>query len=294
LRSVIGKELSKISENDLEYTKALNYLKFSYLIVNDYNGLIKSNTYHLLNLKCNTYQKGVSVEEKLYLKIEEIYKSHNNIPDDELENILKIYLYDFTNVKRNMDVEDIIPKKYVPENYKMRYIKEFNTDSKCQTTMKALLKLIDLAFQRKIYSVAFDVASIIIFNEWISSFSKLDYFKISIAHVSHIRAFIILHYWKLFKNNKQQQQKNLSYNDKCYDSLFNLKNDKSLNFSNTDNHYITENIVNSSQDLEKNSDPSVKFFDYYDSLKDSLSYKEKLMEDVIRAINIGLELHKTW
>ncbi|OUM67557.1 hypothetical protein PIROE2DRAFT_58694 [Piromyces sp. E2] len=249
-------------------------------------------------LQQSSFQKEeVTVEERLYLKVEEIHKSHNSIPDEELENILKIYLYDFTNIKRIMDVEEIIQKSYVKENYKMRYIKEINTDSRCETTMMALLKIIDLAFKRKIYSVAFDVASIIIFNEWKSSFCKLDYFKISMAHVSHIRAYIILHYWKLFKNKQQQQQqKSIYYNDKCYDNLFNMKNDKTLNSDNHNNNYITSKIVKSSSKIpeEEEMNPSEKFSDYYNSRKDSLPYKEKLMEDVIRSINIGLELNKTW
>ncbi|ORX51361.1 hypothetical protein BCR36DRAFT_350942 [Piromyces finnis] len=295
LRSVIGQELSKICENDLEYTKALKYLKFSYLIVNDYNGLLKSNNYRLLNLKCNTSQNEVTVEETLYLKVEEIRKSHNSIPDEELENILKIYLNDFTNTKRDMDVEEVIQKKYIPENYKMRYIKEFNTNNRCKTVMMTLLKIIDLAFQRKIYSIAFDGASIIIFNEWISSFQKLDYFKISMSHISRIRAFIILHYWKLFKNNKEQLKKNINYNNKNYDALFNMNNSVTL-YNNKLDYNNSKSLLNSSETISENKkiNPSTKYFDYYDSLKDSLYYKEKLMEDVIRSINIGLELNKQW
>jgi len=301
LRSVIGKELSKICDNDLEYTRALKYLKNAYLIVNDYNGLLKSNTYHLLNLKCNPFQNDVMVEEKLYLKVEEFRKGNNYIPDDELENILKIYLYDFTNVKRNMEVEEIILQKYNTENYKMRYIKEFQNNNRCKTAMMALNQIIDLAFQRKIYSIAFDGASIIIFNEWDKEFKKEDYFKISVAHVSHIRAFIILHYWKLFKNSKQQQeQKIISYGeDKRFSNLFSMNDNKSMkNKITAENEDITQLTTdatsNTNIDVKYDNDPSKKYVSYYESRNDSLPYKEKIMADVLRAINIGLELNKQW
>lgn len=287
---MIGKELAKICEYDLEYTRAFKYLKKAYLIVNDYNGLLESNSYHLLNLKCSIQQENINVEDKLYLKIEEIRKSSNSIPDNELEDNLKIYLYDFTNIKRNMDVEEIILNKYNEEHYKMRYIKEFNTINRCQTTMMALLKIIDLAFQRKIYSIAFDGASIIIFNTWDDHFSKTDYYKISVAHVSHIRSYIILHYWKLFKNNKLMK-KTVS-NDKLSESIFKsiCMHKSELEFNNTFSKQLTTADIKTNEDEINDS----KFYDYYENRKDSLPYKEKLMEDVLRSINIGLEINKQW
>jgi len=200
-----------------------------------------------------------------------------------------------------MDVEEIIPKKYAPENYKMRYIKEFKTINRCKTAMMALNQIIDLAFQRKIYSVAFDGASVIIFNEWDKEFAKEDYYKISIARVSHIRAFIILHYWKLFKNSKQQQeQKIVSYGEnERYNKLFNMKDNKSIeNLDATKNKDIPQQLIsNSNNNIEtskKENGPSKKYVSYYESRNDSLPYKEKIMADVLCAINIGLELNKQW
>ncbi|ORX79880.1 hypothetical protein BCR32DRAFT_246019 [Anaeromyces robustus] len=289
LRSVIGKELAKICEYDLEYTRALKYLRNAYLIVNDYDGLLKSNAYHLLNLKCYTQQNDVTEEERLYLKIEDIRKSHNTLSDAELENILKIHLNNFTNAKRNMEVEDILPKKYNMDNYTIRHIDEFNTYNRCKTAMMALLKIIDLAFQRKIYSIAFDGASIIIFNKWNKIFSSDDYYKISLAHVSHIRSYIILHYWKIFKNNKQLKNNNITSGNNN-DENNDIRNHKDINID-INNSKNENKKYNSNNKLNDKND---KFFDYYESRNDSLPYKEKLMEDVLRAINIGLELNKKW
>ena len=277
----------------MEYTRAFKYLKNAYLIVNDYNGLLNSNTYHLLNLKLSGQQKDINVEEKLYLTIEDIRKSHYSIPDAELENTLKIYLYDFTNVKRSMEVEEIILKEYNPEYYQLRYIKEFDTINRCKTTMSTLLKIIDLSFQRKLYSITFDVASIVIFNPWNKAYSKTDDFKISLAHVSHVHAYIILHYWKLYKNKKEQKKSNS--NDKSTVHTQYIMDKQKPVLEEFPRSISNEQAITEVKIDEDNKDKnSIKFYDYYESRKNSLPYKEKLMEDVLRSINIGLEIDKQW